>query len=109
MQRATTTSLMSTASLLPLYFGNSEQRLFGCLHEPEPTRIRDCSVLICQPMGHEYVNSHRALRQLAVPLPDAGFPVLLFNHFASGDSSGNAEDANIPLWPADISQSLPEP
>ena len=99
---------MSTASLLPLYFGNSEQRLFGCLHEPEPTRIRDCSVLICQPMGHEYVNSHRALRQLAVRLADAGFPVLRFDYFGCGDSSGDAEEGSIAQWLDDVSQAILE-
>jgi uncharacterized protein len=99
---------MSKASLLPLYFGISKQRLFGCFHEPEAARMRDCAVLICQPMGHEYINSHRALRQLAVRLNDTGFPVLRFDYFGCGDSSGDVEEGSIARWLDDLSQAILE-
>jgi pimeloyl-ACP methyl ester carboxylesterase len=99
---------MSRTSLHPLYFGTSEQRLFGCFHEPEATRMRDCGVLICQPMGHEYVNSHRALRQLAVRLNQTGFPVFRFDFFGCGDSYGNVEEGSITRWLDDISQAISE-
>jgi uncharacterized protein len=99
---------MSRASLLPLYFGASEQRLFGCFHEPEAIRVRDCAVLICQPMGHEYINSHRALRQLAVRLNDTGYPVFRFDFFGCGDSTGDVEEGSIARWLEDISQAISE-
>lgn len=93
---------------LPFFFGPVGKLLFGCYHEPQSTRTRKCSIVICQPAGHEYVNSHRALRELAGRLCDAGFPVLRFDYYGCGDSSGEAEDAAILQWLDDISVALKE-
>lgn len=95
-------------SILPFYFGPSEKPLFGCYHEPSAGASGRCAVLICQPVGHEYINSHRALRQLAVRLCDAGFPVLRFDYYGCGDSSGNSEEGRVPQWLEDISTAISE-
>ena len=91
---------------LPFYFGSPGRELFGCFHEASQVGIRSCAVLICQPIGHEYVNSHRALRQLAVRLAEAGFPVLRFDYSGCGDSYGEAEQSSITQWLEDISTAL---
>ncbi|HEV1995804.1 MAG TPA: alpha/beta hydrolase, partial [Candidatus Acidoferrum sp.] len=100
--------MASAEGILPLYFGLPETLLYGCFHEPHAGRSRDCAVVLCPPIGHEYVNSHRALRQLAARLSDAGFPVLRFDYFGSGDSSGDIEEGSIPQWLDDISQAILE-
>jgi uncharacterized protein len=92
----------------PFYFGHSERPLFGCYHQPSPDRRRRCAVLICQPVGHEYINSHRALRQLAARFAEAGFPVLRFDYYGCGDSPGDAEDAGISEWREDIPAAIVE-
>jgi pimeloyl-ACP methyl ester carboxylesterase len=97
-----------SAEIVPFYFGTPGKTLFGCFHAPDARRTRNCAVAICQPMGHEYVNSHRALRQLAVHLADAGFPVLRFDYFGCGDSSGEAEEGRTAQWLDDISQAVLE-
>jgi exosortase A-associated hydrolase 2 len=84
--------------ILPFYFGSADKRLFGCYHEPRGTKSRKCAVVICQPMGHEYIYCHRALRQLAARLCEAGFPVLRFDFSGCGDSSGEAEDGTLARW-----------
>jgi exosortase A-associated hydrolase 2 len=94
--------------VVPFYFGAPDKRLFGCYHEPALESFRRCAVLICQPMGHEYVNCHRALRQLAARLCDAGFPVLRFDYYGCGDSSGSAEESRIPQWLQDTSTAISE-
>jgi pimeloyl-ACP methyl ester carboxylesterase len=94
-------------TVLPLYFGSPEKPLFGCYHEPR-ANLRKCAVVICQPIGHEYINCHRALRQLAVRLCDAGFPVFRFDYYGCGDSSGNAEEGSIPQWVEDASTAITE-
>src|SRR5260370_14942555 len=71
-------------------------------------RIRRGGVRICQPSGHEYINSHRALRELAARLAEAGFPVLRFDYYGCGDSSGHSEEGSISLWMEDISTALAE-
>jgi pimeloyl-ACP methyl ester carboxylesterase len=91
---------------VPFYFGREGMELFGCFHEPAPTVIRRCGVLICPPVGHEYVNSHRALRQLAARLAQAGFPVLRFDYSGCGDSTGEDERSSISRWLDDISTAI---
>lgn len=93
---------------VPFYFGREDRKLFGCFHQPSATSVRRCAVLICQPVGHEYINSHRALRQLAVRLAEAGFPVLRFDYYGCGDSSGEAEQGSITRWLEDISTAVTE-
>ena len=93
---------------LPFYFGPSDKPLFGCYHKARTEDSRKCAVVICQPVGHEYINCHRALRQLAARLSEAGFPVLRFDYYGCGDSSGNAEEVRISQWLEDISTAISE-
>src|SRR5215467_5624104 len=93
---------------MPFYFGGEGRKLYGCFHGPTQKGAPRCAVLICQPLGHEYVNSHRALRQLAVRLADAGIPVLRFDYFGCGDSSGEAEQGSITRWLEDVSTAVAE-
>jgi len=69
---------------------------------------RNCGVVICQPMGHEYIYCHRALRQLANRLAEVGFPVLRFDFYGSGDSYGDLEDAELSQWQRDVSSAIAE-
>jgi uncharacterized protein len=101
-------SMMPSHEILPTYFGTAEKPLFGFFNEPRSGRARSCAVVICQPIGHEYVNSHRALRQLAVRLAERGFPVIRFDYFGSGDSSGDSADGRISQWLDDLSQAILE-
>jgi uncharacterized protein len=97
-----------TREIAPFYFGVPGKALFGCLHLPHPNGGRDCGVVICQPVGHDYINSHRALCQLALRLADAGFPVLRFDYYGCGDSRGEDTDGDIPEWLLNISQAILE-
>ena len=106
LQGAAGTPVRSAKPILPLYFGPSDGPLFGCYHEPPAGHRRKCAVLICQPVGHEYVNCHRALRQLAVRLAEAGFPVLRFDYYGCGDSAGVSEEGGISRWLEDISTAI---
>jgi len=92
----------------PFYFGSPDKPLFGCYHAPRPGPEGKCVVVICQPIGHEYINCHRALRQLAVRLSDSGFPVLRFDYFGCGDSSGSTEEGGLLRWVEDISIAITE-
>ena len=94
--------------MVPFYFGPSHKPLFGCYHEPRSGPQRPCGVILCPPVAYEYINSHRAYRQLAVRLSQVGFPVLLFDLYGSGDSSGDDELEGIPPHLSDISTAIDE-
>lgn len=100
--------MKTNSSVMPFYFGSGEKQLYGCYHAPRAQQSRNCGMVICQAMGHEYIYCHRALRQLATRLGDVGFPVLRFDFYGSGDSSGDLDDADISQWLQDISASITE-
>ena len=99
---------MPVCSIIPFYFGRCDKSLFGCYHEPHPAAKRASGVVIAQPVGHEYINSHRALRQLAVLLANVGFPVLRFDYYGCGDSMGEEDQATVSQWIEDTSTAISE-
>jgi pimeloyl-ACP methyl ester carboxylesterase len=92
----------------PFYFGSSETPLFGCYHAPPSDAARSCAIVFCDPLGHEYIRTHRAFRLLADRCAHAGFPVLRFNYFGCGDSSGASEDGSVRRWLTDVSTAIDE-
>ena len=99
---------MVDRGMVPIYFGAPDTPLYGCYHEPRSALGRGCGVVLCPPFWHEYIYSHRAYRQLAVRLSQAGFPVLRFDYFGSGDSGGDDDEGEIPQCLTDISTALAE-
>lgn len=90
------------------YFGEQPKTLFGAYHAPYAARDRRHGIIMCMPLGQEYVRSHRSFRQLAVNLAAAGFHVLRFDYYGAGDSSGNYEDGNVQQWLDDIDTAIGE-
>lgn len=88
---------MSTRT--PLYFGPEERSLFGWYHAPEGGAGGDLAVLVCPPLGHEYVNSHRSIRHLTDRIAEAGVPAMRFDYDGTGDSAGGDEDpGRVAAW-----------
>jgi pimeloyl-ACP methyl ester carboxylesterase len=90
----------------PFHFGTSHKSLFGVYHLPQAGPERDCGIVLCYPMGYEYIRAHRAFRQLAIHLTNAGFHVLRFDYYGCGDSSGDSEQGEIRQWRTDISTAI---
>ena len=87
----------------PFYFESQGDRLFGWLHRLESASRRDRGVIICPPIGHEQVYSHRSLRHLADAVAAAGFPVVRFDYHGTGDSAGSGEEPEgVATWLANI-------
>ena len=70
------------------FFGDAAEQLYGVMHEPEGTLIRDFALLVCYPYGQEYMITHRALRTLSVNMARAGVPSMRFDYAGTGDSAG---------------------
>lgn len=96
-----------TVQRIPFYFGPAGDSLFGWYHQPKAAEPRQTGVVICPPIGHEYVHSHRSLRHLADHLAAAGFPTLRFDYHGSGDSSGlNQDPGRVGAWLESIRQAV---
>jgi uncharacterized protein len=94
--------------IVPFYFGISPKMLYGCHHMPQGMRTKACGVVLCSPIGQEYIQSHRAAYQLAVRLSQAGFHVLRFDYFGCGDSGGDFEEGSLLQWTSDIHTAIEE-
>ncbi len=99
---------MSREYVEPLYFGTNKKSLFGIYHTPQGGPTRDCGIVLCYPLGNEYINSHRAYRQLAYRLSQVGFPVLRFDFYGCGDSDGDCEQGEMRQWLTDIAAAIRE-
>ena len=81
--------------MVPLYFGSKQRRLFG-IHEPAYAQVGPPrAVLLCHAWGSEYLNSYRSMRFVADQLVAAGFHVMRFDYYGSGDSGGETTEADL--------------
>jgi pimeloyl-ACP methyl ester carboxylesterase len=78
----------SSTRTIPIWFGPAESPMFGLLHLPGSTARG--GVVLCPPLGHEYMNSHSTFRELANRIAPLGFVVLRFDYRSTGDSFDRA-------------------
>ncbi|WP_395740778.1 alpha/beta fold hydrolase [Prosthecobacter sp.] len=80
------------------YLDSGGHALFAWLHAAAGT-VGAHGVVICPPLGHEQVHSHRTLRHLADRLAARGFAVLRPDYLGTGDSDGTEEDPHrLATW-----------
>jgi pimeloyl-ACP methyl ester carboxylesterase len=92
----------------PFQFGSSKNPIFGMYHAPTTSKPSAAGVVICQPLGHEYIRAHRTLRNLAVRLSASGLHVLRFDYFGCGDSAGDGRDGSLDQWRENIGEAIDE-
>jgi uncharacterized protein len=90
------------------HFGSRERRLFGFYEPAQESFSRVRAVLLCHPMGNEQVFAYRTTRQLAARLVRAGFHVLRFDYFGTGDSYGATGEGDLASWCGDIETAIEE-
>ncbi|MGH8167000.1 MAG: amino acid adenylation domain-containing protein, partial [Woeseiaceae bacterium] len=82
------------------HFGPDDS-LYG-LYSPARGKGASVPVLICPPIGYEYLRCQFLLRNLAERLAESGVPSLRFDFFASGDSLGMDTEASFERWQQDL-------
>jgi len=92
----------------PFYFGQEPRQLFGVYHPPDGALVRRVGVVLCYPVGQEYIRAHRAFLQLAQLLAGRGFSILRFDYYGCGDSLGDCDQGTPSQWIADISTAVDE-
>jgi len=94
----------------PQFFGNSnsDPSLYGVYHSPHRTTdAPPRAVVICSPLGQEYLRSHWAIKLLAKQLARGGAHVLRFDLSGHGNSPGNIDDLqSLQTWTNDIGQAV---
>ncbi len=76
------------------YIGSDGGELFSWLHYCLDSPVTDTAVIICPPLGIDYMNSHRATRHIADGYARAGIPALRFDYLGTGDSNDGDEESN---------------
>ena len=72
---------------------------FGWLHAGHGDR----GVVLCSPLGHEAVATHRGWRQLAELLSGQGLHVIRFDYHGTGDSEGDCGDpSRLHAWQRNV-------
>ena len=88
--------------MLPFHFGSPARQLFGLYHPAGGARPRAAGVLVCPPLGQEAVRTQRMFRVLADRLARAGWHVMRFDYFGTGDSAGDDEAGDLLGWRMDV-------
>ena len=91
----------------PYYFGPHNE-LFGIYQPPRGQAKPKGAVLLCSPIYLESLNTHLMYRQLSAKLSESGFHVFRFDYYASGDSLGEDDDAQVDRWLQDIGSAKQE-
>lgn len=85
-----------------------KKRLYGIYHEANPVCERDSGIVICHPLGLEYIRCYWALKQLAILLARDGHHVIRFDYSHTGNSAGESNEANVDMWCEDILTAIQE-
>lgn len=90
----------------PFFFGEPDESLFGCWHAPVEHDGRSTGVVLCPPIGQEYIRAHRTFRQLAGRLARQGFHCLRFDWTGCGDSAGDDDAGRVERWRKDAGMAI---
>jgi len=94
-------SLMTDAEIAPRprFIAMGERALFTWHHPPPSSLRRGRGIVICPPLGYEYMSTYRTLRILATRLAAIGFDVLRVDYDGTGNSTGNPDDPDrVAAW-----------
>ena len=90
------------------FFGESP-KIYGTLVMPE--NKQDCKktgIVLCHPIGQEYIYSYQAYALLSNTLANKGFPSVRFDYTGCGNSEGEISEVNIKVWLENIARSVHE-
>jgi uncharacterized protein len=90
--------VLSQTGVRPVFFNGESKHLFGAFYEPVAQQLGGTPVLICPPIGHEYVRCYNPIRKLCGRLAQNGFGVLKFDYCGLGDSYGDGSEVDISEW-----------
>jgi uncharacterized protein len=81
---------------------STDQRLFAIYQAPALGVARQHAILLCNPFGQEAIRAHRFYKVVADRLNKAGFHVMRFDYYGTGDSDGDDDEVDFEAWTSDI-------
>jgi alpha-beta hydrolase superfamily lysophospholipase len=98
-----------THSARPLFIGPDGRRVFAWHHPAQPHVRRGAAVVLCPPLGYDYICVYRTWRILAGRLAALGFDAIRFDYDGTGDSAGDPEEPGRPeAWLRSIEHAMTE-
>jgi dienelactone hydrolase len=93
----------------PCFLGSTGRYLFAWHHVARDEVRRGAAVVLCPPLGFEYICVYRSWRILAQELAGLGFDVLRFDYHGTGDSAGDPEEpGRLDAWLLSIERAIVE-
>ena len=91
------------------FIGGKERPLFAWHHPPPRQLRRRAAIVLCPPLGYEYMSAYQTWRILAGRLAGLGFDVLRFDYDGTGNSYGDQEDPDrVAAWLRSIESAITE-
>ena len=91
----------------PCYLRSPDGSLFAWHHVARDDVRRGAAVVLCPPLGFDYICVYRSWRILAQELAGLGFDVIRFDYHGTGDSAGDAEEpGRLDAWLRSIDQAI---
>lgn len=89
---------------MDVFFTETEQGNVATYYHPaNSSRAKDRAVIICYPVGQEYIRFHKGIVNLAIELSLAGYEVFRFDYLGTGDSGGDLETIqDIEVWQTNL-------
>jgi len=101
-----TESATPGAEIEPMFLGSSTDQLFAVLHPHSAIGEERPGVVLCPPLGHEYLFTHRAVRNLAERISTSGMNALRFDYPGTGDSMGEPEEVSLESCVAGVQRAV---
>lgn len=77
----------------PYFINLSEASIFAWLHSCDENDALDMITIVCPPIGHEYMSSHRSMRHLTDALAMKQGNTIRFDYTNTGDSSDHLSNS----------------
>ncbi|RNL53960.1 serine aminopeptidase domain-containing protein [Pedobacter jejuensis] len=84
------------------HIGTPDRKLLSIFYPGNEACLKKMGVVICNPLGQEYVRFYKALAVLATELSKMGFPTFRFDYWGSGDSFGDEDELNMDSTTEDL-------
>ena len=81
---------------------NNGRKILSIFHPANHNKVKKTGVIICSPLGHEYLRFYKAISVLAKELSSAGFATFRFDYYGAGDSHGDETELDLSSSKTDL-------